>query len=60
MLEALQQTRQVLIFDNALTGLSVDTLAAQRSLPLTIPFMATSTVELIDALDFPTKPDVLG
>ncbi|KAI7840669.1 hypothetical protein COHA_005591 [Chlorella ohadii] len=62
-LEALQElakTRQVLIFDNALTGFSVDTLAGKRDLMLTIPFMAKTTVELIQALKFPRKPDVLG
>ncbi|PRW56760.1 alpha beta hydrolase [Chlorella sorokiniana] len=59
-LQELAKTRQVLIFDNALTGFSVDTLASKRDLELTIPFMAKSTVELIQALKFPRKPDVLG
>lgn len=41
---------------------AADTLAAQRSLPLTIPFMAASTVELMRALNLTgaAKPDVLG
>lgn len=91
-LQEIAKTRQVLIFDNALTGLSgalgpcsrppslsrtaceqanpdccqsvphcaADTLAAKRSLRLSIPFMASSTLELIAALRFPLKPDVLG
>ncbi|PRW57552.1 hydrolase [Chlorella sorokiniana] len=62
VLEEMSKTRRVLIFDNALTGLSVDTKAAERSLPLTIPFMAASTVELIKALNLTgaSKPDLLG
>lgn len=99
-LRELAKTRQVLIFDNPLVGLSggrramllanlpplaaaqcslpsrrsalmsrslaavlylaADTLASQRRLNLTIPFMAASTVELIAALNLPRKPDVLG
>lgn len=39
---------------------AVDTLAGKRDLMLTIPFMARTTVELIQALKFPRKPDVLG
>lgn len=38
----------------------MDTLAGKRDLMLTIPFMAKTTVELIQALKFPRKPDVLG
>lgn len=44
----------------AVLYLAADTLASQRRLNLTIPFMAASTVELIAALNLPRKPDVLG
>lgn len=40
--------------------LAADTLAGQRSLALTIPFMASSTVEFIAALKLARAPDVLG
>jgi hypothetical protein len=60
MLEELSLTREVVIFDNALVGLSVDTQASQRSLPLTIAFMAASTADLIKAMNFSTAPDVMG
>lgn len=45
-----------------LTAPAVDTQAEQRSMPLTIPFMAASTVELIRSLNMTgiSKPDLLG
>ena len=39
-------------------GLSVDTKASQRSLPLTISFVAASTADLIKAMNFSTAPGV--
>ena len=48
------------ICHHSLLRCAVDTLAAKRSLQLTIPFMAASTLELVAALKFPLKPYVLG
>lgn len=39
---------------------AVDTQAAQRSLTLTVPWMAASTMGLIRAMNFTSKPDLLG
>lgn len=48
------------LFECTTSAPTVDTLAGKRDLALTIPFMAKSTVELIKALKFHRKPDVLG
>ena len=55
LLEALSKKYDVTVFDNRGMGNSVDTSADT----LTIPAMADSTIELIDALGI-VKPDVLG
>ncbi|KAL4421407.1 hypothetical protein ABPG75_010698 [Micractinium tetrahymenae] len=60
MLEEIAKTRQVVIFDNVLAGLTVDTKADERPLQLTIPFMAGSCLDLIASLQLGAAPDVLG
>ncbi|KAL4432161.1 hypothetical protein ABPG77_005923 [Micractinium sp. CCAP 211/92] len=60
MLEDIAKTREVVIFDNILAGLTVDTKAGERPLELTVPLMARSCLDLIADLKLGTVPDVLG
>ncbi|KAL4430756.1 hypothetical protein ABPG75_006012 [Micractinium tetrahymenae] len=60
MLQEFAESREVIILDNALVGLSVDIRASTRNLTLTIPFMAQSTVTLISTLKLRDRPDIMG
>lgn len=57
LMDHLARDQEVVIFDNRGQGLSVDFYPTE---PLTIEGMANDTMELIDALDLPTKPIIMG
>ncbi|KAL4420384.1 hypothetical protein ABPG77_002324 [Micractinium sp. CCAP 211/92] len=58
MLQEFAKSREVIILDNALAGLS--TQVSNRNLTLSIPFMAASTVTFINTLKLKCKPDIMG